>query len=124
MLNTTIGRRGVSRPAGKSCAAALALMSLAASALMPAMAQTVGAAPQEATAPPPKTVDLSTVPKVGATTGTVVKQMLRPQNGLSDSEYWALKERVARHPPANAPAGKMSPPPALIGGHDGSSVQR
>ena len=122
MLKTTIGRRGVSRPAGKSCAAALALMSLAASALMPAMAQTVGAAPQEATAPPPKTIDLSTAPKIGATAGTLVKQGLRPQNGLSDSEYWALKERMARHPPANSPSGKMSPPPS-IGRDRGSSMQ-
>ena len=121
MFNTPIGRGGVGKPASKSCAAALAIMSLAASAPPPATAQPVGGTPQEATAAPPKTVDLSTVPKVGATAGTVVKQMPRPQNGLSDREYRALKERVARHPPANAPAGKMSPPPASIG--SGSSVQ-
>jgi hypothetical protein len=65
---------------------------------------------------------LSTVPKIGPTTGTVVKQVPRPQNGLSDSEYWALKERIARYPPANAPSGKMSPPPS-IGGDRGSSMQ-
>jgi len=122
MFDTPIGRGGVIRSASKSCAAALAIMSLAAG-LPPAIAQPVGGTPREATAAPPKTVDLSTVPKVGATAGTVVKQVPRPQNGLSDSEYRALKERVARHPPANAPAGKMTPPPASIGSDSGSSIQ-
>jgi len=122
MFNPPIGWSGVGRPTSKSCAAALAIMSLVASALPPAIAQPVGATPQEATAAPPKAVDLSTVPKIGPTAGTVVKQVPRPQNGLSDSEYRALKERVARHPPANAPAGKMSPPPS-IGSERGSSIQ-
>jgi hypothetical protein len=122
MFNTPIGRGGVRRPASKSCAAALAMMSLAAWAPSPAIAQPVGGTPQQATAAPPKAVELSTVPKIGPTTGTVVKQVPRPQNGLSDSEYRALKERVARHPPANAPAGKMSPPPS-IGSDHGSSIQ-
>lgn len=123
MFDTPIGRGGVGRPASRSCAAALAIMSLAASAPSPAIAQAVGATPQESTAAPPKAVDLSTVPKIGPTTGTAVKQVPRPQNGLSDSEYRALKERVARHPPANAPVGKMSPPPVSIGSDGGSSLQ-
>ena len=122
MLNTPIGRGGVSRRASKSCAAALAIMSLAASAPPPATAQPVAATPQEATAAPPKAVDLSTVPKIGPTAGAVVEQVPRPQNGLSDSEYRALKERVARHPPANSPDGKMWPPPS-IGSDRGSSIQ-
>jgi hypothetical protein len=65
---------------------------------------------------------LSTVPKIGPTAGAVVEQVPRPQNGLSDSEYRALKERVARHPPANSPDGKMWPPPS-IGSDRGSSIQ-
>lgn len=122
-VRSAIGRGGVSMPASRSCAAALVMISLAASAPPPAIAQPVGATPQESTAAPPKAVNLSTVPKIGATAGTVVKKLPRPQSGLSDSEYGALKERVARHPPANAPTGKMSPPPASIGSVGGSSVQ-
>ena len=114
MFDARSGRGSVGGPTVKMCAVVLAIMSSAASAQSPATAQPVGATPQASTAAPPKAIDLSTVPKIDATPGTVIKQVPRPQNGLSDSEYRALKARAARHS-GNAPTGKMLPPPAPEG---------
>jgi hypothetical protein len=101
--------------------AAIAIMSLVTSAQLPAAAQAVAGTPQEATASAPRAVNLNSVPMTGNTAGSVIKKIPRPQNGISDSEYRALKARLGRHPEIT-PAGDGLPAP--VGGRDGSSTPR
>ena len=97
-------------------AVAAAVMPFAASAQTPFAGSAQSGV---ATAPAPKQVGLNAVPPIGAQETAAPRQVPRPQNGLSDREYKALKDATGRRrfdmrniqplpPPADPTGGSTS----------------